>query len=102
MARAIWSGSVSFGLLNVAVKLYSAGSKRTAGVCGVRGGAKRADKAVQRVLQADRELPRAPRGGRRPRAPQARRRVGRRGGPLREDRQGLRVCARAVRSARQG
>ncbi len=29
MARAIWSGSVSFGLLNVPVKLYSAVSKNT-------------------------------------------------------------------------
>ncbi len=28
MARAIWSGSISFGLLNVPVKLYSAVSKR--------------------------------------------------------------------------
>lgn len=29
MARAIWSGSISFGLLNVPVKLYSAVSKQT-------------------------------------------------------------------------
>src|SRR3990170_7295595 len=29
MARAIWSGSISFGLLNVPVKLYSATSKQT-------------------------------------------------------------------------
>jgi DNA end-binding protein Ku len=29
MARAIWSGSISFGLLNVPVKLYSAVSKNT-------------------------------------------------------------------------
>jgi DNA end-binding protein Ku len=29
MARAIWSGSISFGLLNVPVKLYSAVSKKT-------------------------------------------------------------------------
>ena len=29
MARAIWSGSISFGLLNVPVKLYSAASKQT-------------------------------------------------------------------------
>ena len=28
MARAIWSGSISFGLLNVPVKLYSAVSKQ--------------------------------------------------------------------------
>src|SRR5919108_6250948 len=28
MARAIWSGSISFGLLNVPVKLYSAVSKK--------------------------------------------------------------------------
>ena len=29
MARAIWSGSISFGLLNVPVKLYSAVSKKS-------------------------------------------------------------------------
>ena len=29
MPRAIWSGSISFGLLNVPVKLYSAVSKQT-------------------------------------------------------------------------
>jgi DNA end-binding protein Ku len=29
MARAIWSGTISFGLLNVPVKLYSAVSKQT-------------------------------------------------------------------------
>jgi DNA end-binding protein Ku len=29
VARAIWSGSISFGLLNVPVKLYSAVSKQT-------------------------------------------------------------------------
>ena len=29
MARAIWSGSISFGLLNVPVRLYSAVSKQT-------------------------------------------------------------------------
>ena len=29
MARAIWSGSISFGLLNVPVKLYSAVSKQS-------------------------------------------------------------------------
>src|SRR5688500_13355763 len=28
MARAIWSGSISFGLLNVPVKLYSATSRK--------------------------------------------------------------------------
>ena len=28
MARAIWSGSISFGLLNVPVKLYSAVARR--------------------------------------------------------------------------
>ena len=28
MARAIWTGSISFGLLNVPVKLYSADSKK--------------------------------------------------------------------------
>ena len=29
MPRAIWTGSISFGLLNVPVKLYSAVSKQT-------------------------------------------------------------------------
>src|SRR4029450_1623448 len=29
MARAIWSGTISFGLLNVPVKLYSAVSRKT-------------------------------------------------------------------------
>ncbi|MGI8728015.1 MAG: Ku protein, partial [Solirubrobacterales bacterium] len=29
MARAIWTGSISFGLLNVSVKLYSATSSRS-------------------------------------------------------------------------
>ena len=67
MARAIWSGSISFGLLNVPVKLYSAVSKQT-----VR---------FRELREAD--------GARDP--PQAGRRDGRQGGPLREDRQGLRV-----------
>ena len=59
--------------------------------------AQRAREALQRGLQADRPLPRAARGRRLPRAPQARGRVRRQGGPLREDRQGLRVRARPVR-----
>jgi DNA end-binding protein Ku len=29
MARAIWSGSISFGLVNVPVKVYSAVSRKT-------------------------------------------------------------------------
>ena len=29
MARAIWSGAISFGLVNIPVKLYSAVSKKT-------------------------------------------------------------------------
>ncbi len=29
MARAIWSGAISFGLVNVPVKLYSSVSKKT-------------------------------------------------------------------------
>src|ERR671918_447791 len=29
MARAIWSGSISFGLVNIPVKLYSAVSRKT-------------------------------------------------------------------------
>ena len=59
--------------------------------------AERAGEAVQRGLQADRPLPRAARVRRLPRAPQAGRRGGRRGGPLRRDRQGLRVRPRPVR-----
>src|ERR1700755_598928 len=31
MARAIWSGAISFGLVNIPVKLYSAVSKKTVG-----------------------------------------------------------------------
>ncbi|MBA3299580.1 MAG: Ku protein, partial [Thermoleophilaceae bacterium] len=29
MARAIWSGAISFGLVNIPVKLYSAARKKT-------------------------------------------------------------------------
>ena len=29
MARAIWSGAISFGLVNIPVKLFSAVSKKT-------------------------------------------------------------------------
>jgi len=29
MARAIWSGAISFGLVNIPVKLYSAVSRKT-------------------------------------------------------------------------
>jgi DNA end-binding protein Ku len=36
MARAIWSGSVSFGLLNVPVKLYSAVARRSIGLREIR------------------------------------------------------------------
>jgi DNA end-binding protein Ku len=36
MARAIWSGSISFGLLNVPVKLYSAVSRRSIGLRELR------------------------------------------------------------------
>ena len=36
MARAIWSGSISFGLLNVPVKLYSAVSRRSISLREVR------------------------------------------------------------------
>ncbi len=36
MARAIWSGSISFGLLNVPVKLYSAVARRSIGLREVR------------------------------------------------------------------
>lgn len=36
MARAIWSGSISFGLLNVPVKLYSAVARRNVGLCEIR------------------------------------------------------------------
>jgi DNA end-binding protein Ku len=38
MARAIWSGSISFGLLNVPVKLYSAVSKQTVSFRELREG----------------------------------------------------------------
>ena len=73
MARAIWTGSISFGLLNVPVKLYSAVSSR----------------AIRfRELREKRRL-----AG----PPSARRRGGRRGGRLRGDRQGLRDRARPVR-----
>ncbi len=73
MARAIWTGSISFGLLNVPVKLYSAVSSRSISFRELRDGDHSRD------------------------PPQAGRRGGRRGGPLREDRQGLRDRARAVR-----
>src|SRR3954453_17336580 len=36
MARAIWSGSISFGLLNVPVKLYSAVARRGIGLREIR------------------------------------------------------------------
>jgi DNA end-binding protein Ku len=36
MARAIWSGSISFGLLNVPVKLYSAVARRSIGLREIR------------------------------------------------------------------
>jgi DNA end-binding protein Ku len=36
MARAIWSGSISFGLLNVPVKLYSAVARRNIGLHQIR------------------------------------------------------------------
>jgi DNA end-binding protein Ku len=36
MARAIWSGSISFGLLNVPVKLYSALARRNIGLHQIR------------------------------------------------------------------
>jgi DNA end-binding protein Ku len=36
MARAIWSGSISFGLLNVPVKLYSAVARRAIGLREIR------------------------------------------------------------------
>ena len=78
MPRAIWSGSISFGLLNVPVKLYRAVSKKSV------------------------SLPRAARVRRLPGPPQARRRGRRRGGPLRRHRQGLRDRPRAVRGDHQG
>src|SRR5256885_14869469 len=37
MARAIWSGSISFGLLNVPVKLYSAVSRKSVSFRELRG-----------------------------------------------------------------
>jgi DNA end-binding protein Ku len=37
MARAIWSGSISFGLLNVPVKLYSAVARRNVALREIRG-----------------------------------------------------------------
>src|SRR5919197_5299623 len=37
MARAIWTGSVSFGLLNGPVKLYSAGARKRVSSRGLRG-----------------------------------------------------------------
>jgi DNA end-binding protein Ku len=38
VARAIWSGSISFGLLNVPVKLYSAVSKKNVSFRELREG----------------------------------------------------------------
>src|SRR6185436_3046965 len=37
MARAIWSGTISFGLLNVPVKLYSAVARRNIALREIRG-----------------------------------------------------------------
>ena len=74
MARAIWSGSISFGLLNVPVKLYSAVARRRHRAC------------------ASSASPTAPGSA------TARRRGDRRGGPLREDRQGLRDHPGPVRA----
>ena len=36
MARSIWSGSISFGLLNVPVKLYSAVARRSIALREIR------------------------------------------------------------------
>src|SRR5215813_13326422 len=37
MARSIWSGSISFGLLNVPVRLYSAVARRNIALREIRG-----------------------------------------------------------------
>ncbi|MGH2956902.1 MAG: Ku protein [Solirubrobacterales bacterium] len=57
MARAIWSGSISFGLLNVPVKLYSAVSKQTVRFKELREG-DGSRVRHQRVAEADgKEVP---------------------------------------------
>jgi DNA end-binding protein Ku len=57
MARAIWSGSISFGLLNVPVKLYSAVSKQTVRFRELREGDSSRVKH-KRVAEADgKEVP---------------------------------------------
>ena len=73
MARAIWSGAISFGLVNVPVKLYT------------------------RDLAQDGPLPPALQQDRRADPAEARRSDDRRGGPLRGHRQGLRDHARPLR-----
>jgi len=54
MARAIWSGSISFGLLNVPVKLYSAVSRRQISFRELREGDKSRVRH-KRVAEADGE-----------------------------------------------
>ena len=73
MARAIWSGAISFGLVNVPVKLFSAVSKKT--VRFNQLDAERAARASSRSASARR----------------------RRGGPVRADREGLRDRAGPLR-----
>ena len=74
MPRSLWNGTVSFGLVNVPVKLFSAVESKTVHFQrGPRRG-RRADRAPALLLQ----------GGQR--------------GPLRRGRQGLRAAARASSS----
>ena len=73
MPRAIWSGAISFGLVNVPVKLYSAVSQKTV-----------------RFHQLDAR-------DRRAHPAEAGRLARRRGGPVRADRQGLRDQPRPLR-----
>ena len=73
MARAIWSGAISFGLVNIPVKLYSAVSRKTVRFHQLDG------ETGQRIAAAPGEP------------------GDRRGGPLRAARQGLRDRPRPLR-----
>src|SRR3712207_5249 len=59
MPRAIWSGAISFGLVNVPVKMYSAVSKKTVrfhqlnGETGVRIQQKRVDPSTDEEVPYD-------------------------------------------------
>ena len=78
MPRSMWTGAISFGMVTVPVKLYSAINRKTV-----------------RFHQLNGKIGRAHR-------PEARRPAERRGGPLRGHRQGLRDRARPLRGDRAG